>query len=148
MSADKTGKWWVGHQPDDIREFLEAYASDGYKVDEFRLAKCVCGSERFFLWADDDEGCARKQCESCKLSSFLCDSEEYWDGAKPAQWKCTVCKSKAKSCNIGSASHSMRTAKSGRSISVSAALSAESWGVSLNGRLPMRLHANCLSKFD
>jgi len=101
VSVDKTGKWWVGDQPSDIREFLEAYAPDGYKVGEFRLAKCMCGSERFLLWADDDEGCARRQCESCKQSNFICDSEEYWEDAKPEQWKCIVCKSKASTCNVG-----------------------------------------------
>lgn len=101
MSVDKTGKWWVGDQPTDIREFLEAYASAGYEINEFRLAKCPCGSEGFLLWADDDEGCGRKQCESCKLFSFICDSEEYWQDANPKQWKCTICKSKAKTCNVG-----------------------------------------------
>ena len=101
VSIDSTGKWWIGDQPNDIREFLEAYASDGYKVDEFRLTKCTCGSERFLLWADDDEGCAKRQCESCKRSSFVGDSEEYREEAKPEQWKCTVCKSKAGTCNVG-----------------------------------------------
>ena len=100
MNVDKTGKWWVGDQPNDIREFLEAYTSDSYKIDEFRLSKCECGSDRFLLWADDDEGCAKRQCVSCKQSHFLCDSGEYWKDARPKQWKC-VCKSKNKACNIG-----------------------------------------------
>lgn len=101
MSIDKTGKWWVGDQPSDIREYLEAYGSAGYKVNEFRLAKCPCGSERFYFWADDDEDCARKQCESCEASSFIGDSEDYWEDANPKQWKCVICKSKAKVCNLG-----------------------------------------------
>jgi hypothetical protein len=101
VSIDKTGKWWIGDQPNDIREFIEAYAADGYKVDEFRLAICVCGSERFLLWADDEEGCARRQCELCKRPTFICDSEEYREEAKPKQWKCKVCKSKAGICNVG-----------------------------------------------
>jgi hypothetical protein len=91
----------VGSQSTDVREFLEAYAADGYKVDDFRLSKCVCGSDRFFLWADDDEGCAKRECTSCKRTHFICDSEEYWTEAKPERWKCAVCKSKDKACNIG-----------------------------------------------
>jgi hypothetical protein len=101
VSVDKTGKWWVGDQPNDIREFLEAYASDGYKIGEFRMSRCECGSERFLLWADDNEGCAERQCESCKRHDFICDSEEYWEDAKPEEWKCIECESNAKVCNVG-----------------------------------------------
>ena len=101
MSVDKTGEWWVGDQPSDIREFLEAYTSDGYRVDEFRLSQCECGSSEFLLSADDDEGCARRQCWSCKQSKFICDSEQYWQEAKPVTWNCMERRSKARACNIG-----------------------------------------------
>jgi hypothetical protein len=101
MSVDKSGKWWVGERPGDIHEFLEAYTSDGYGVDEFRLSRCGCGSDEFVLWADDDEGCARRQCRSCKQLKFICDSEQYWSQAEPEKWKCIECKSKARACNIG-----------------------------------------------
>jgi hypothetical protein len=99
MAVDRTGKWWVGDHPNDIREFLEAYSSDGYRVHEFRPSKCECGSERFLLRADDDEGCAQRQCETCGRKQFICDSEEYWADAKPEQWTCVECKANA--CNVG-----------------------------------------------
>jgi hypothetical protein len=101
MPVDKTGKWWTGDQPSDVREYLEAYSSEGYKVDEFRQSKCQCGSEHFLLWADDDEGCAKRQCESCKRQHFICDSEEFWEDVKPTQWKCIECKPRIKVCNVG-----------------------------------------------
>jgi len=41
MTIDRSGKWWVGDDPEDIGEYLKAYSSDGYKVHEFRLAKCA-----------------------------------------------------------------------------------------------------------
>ena len=62
MGIDKRGKWWVGESLEDLREYLETYAD--YVVQEFRPAKCNCGSERFLLWADDAEGAAKRQCVS------------------------------------------------------------------------------------
>jgi hypothetical protein len=91
MSVDKSGKWWVGSNPNDIREFLESYTSDGYVAQEFRLAKCVCGSDTFELFADDGEGVAQRVCTSCGVEHFICDSEEYWAEATPKKWKCIEC---------------------------------------------------------
>jgi hypothetical protein len=41
MGIDKSGKWWIGASPDDIKEYLEAYAAEGYPTQQFRQAKCV-----------------------------------------------------------------------------------------------------------
>jgi hypothetical protein len=101
MAVNKTGKWWIGDQPNDIREFLEAHASDGYEVHEFRLSKCECGSERFLLWADDDEGCAKRQCVICNRQHFICDSSDYWEDAKPVQWACVECEMESNAYNVG-----------------------------------------------
>jgi len=30
MSIDKSSKWWVGTEPEDIKEYLEAYSADGH----------------------------------------------------------------------------------------------------------------------
>jgi hypothetical protein len=65
MSIDTTGKWWKGTEPADIREYLVAYTEDGYSVNEFRLARCSCGSDIFNLGADDDEGVAKRTCLKC-----------------------------------------------------------------------------------
>lgn len=101
MSVDKSGKWWVGAEAEDIREFLEAYASEGYEVDEFRLAVCVCGSREFVLKADDDEGVARRTCVECDRHHFLCDSEEYWEDAEPKTLECVECKSVSANVGVG-----------------------------------------------
>jgi len=91
MSVDTSGKWWVGSEAADIRNFLEAYAPQGFEVHEFRLAKCHCGSNSFLIEADDNEGVAKQVCSKCSEEHFLCDSEEYWDEAEPERWKCLEC---------------------------------------------------------
>jgi hypothetical protein len=101
MSIDKSGKWWVGKQPDDLKEYLEAYSGDGYKVHEFRLARCACGNETFHLFADDNEGCAKRTCTSCGTSQFICDSQEYWSESEPAEWKCIECGSTSANVGVG-----------------------------------------------
>lgn len=101
MAIDTSGKWWVGDRPEDIAEFLKAYSSDGYKVHEFRLAKCDCGSVEFELEADDDDGVARRTCISCRKAHHICDSAEYWDDADPETWKCVECGSKHANVGVG-----------------------------------------------
>lgn len=100
MAIDRKPEWWVGDQPDDLREYLEAYAPEGYEVHEFRLSECTCGSNQFLLWADDNEGCAKRRCSSCGREHFICDSEDYWDDAAPDQWTCLECNATGNSCNI------------------------------------------------
>jgi hypothetical protein len=99
MSIDKSGKWWIGSEPNDIKEYLEAYASEGYEADEFRLSNCNCGSKIFYLYSDDDEGVAKRVCVDCGAEHFICDSEEFWDEAKPKEHTCIECKSNG--ANIG-----------------------------------------------
>jgi hypothetical protein len=101
MVIDKSSKWWVGGRPDDLGEYLEGYASEGYRVHEFRLAKCNCGSDTFRLFADDNEGCARRTCTSCDSSLFICDSGEYWSEAQPEEWKCSECGSTSANIGVG-----------------------------------------------
>ncbi len=98
MTIDKSAKWWVGTSSDDTKEYLEAYSADNYKASEFRPAKCSCGNYGFGLFADDDEGCAKRICVSCGREQFICDREEYWTAASPAEWKCECGSTKA---NIG-----------------------------------------------
>lgn len=67
---------------EDIKEYLETYAAEGYRSREYRRAKCACGGETFELFADDDEGCAKRICISCGLDQFICDSADYWPEAR------------------------------------------------------------------
>jgi ferredoxin-like protein FixX len=105
MSIDTTGKWWVGTNPTDIREYLIAYTQDAYSVSEFRLAKCSCGSDVFSLEADDDEGVAKRTCVACGAEHFICDSEEYWGDAQPEEFKCIECGSKRANVGVGFSLH-------------------------------------------
>ena len=101
MSIDESGKWWVGSEPGDIRGFLEAYATEGYEVHDFRLATCECGSHSFHLEADDNEGVAKRTCSKCTRHHFLCDCEEYWEDAEPEMWKCIECNSEDANIGVG-----------------------------------------------
>ena len=101
MSIDTTGKWWVGTEPEDIREYLVAYTQDSYPTSEFRLAKCSCGSNTFELAADDDEGVAKRTCVICRREHFICDSEEYWENGDPEDFTCTECVSKRANIGVG-----------------------------------------------
>jgi hypothetical protein len=100
MSTDTSGKWWVGSEPEDIRAFLQGYASPGYEVHEFRLATCICGSNAFLLEADDSEGVAKRVCASCSREHLLCDSAEYWQDAEPERWQCE-CGSRRTNVGVG-----------------------------------------------
>jgi hypothetical protein len=101
MSIDKSRKWWVGTKAEDIEEYLNAYSTDNYKISEFRLSLCSCGSNVFHLYADDDEGCAKRTCTACNKEEFICDSEEYWTEASPEQWKCVDCYSLNANIGVG-----------------------------------------------
>ncbi|MER8514481.1 hypothetical protein NKH47_16240 [Mesorhizobium sp. M1060] len=100
MTIDTSGKWWV-EGTTDIAEYLEGYASEGYEVHDFRLARCKCGSISFLLDADDDEGVARRTCTACGSEHLICDSEEFWDEAQPERWACTECGSEAANIGVG-----------------------------------------------
>ena len=101
MTIDTSGEWWVGSVPEDIKEFLDAYTEDEYLSDEFRLAKCQCGSVEFKLEADDNEGAAKRACSKCSKGHFICDSEEYWEEAEPETWGCVECDSKSTNIGVG-----------------------------------------------
>jgi hypothetical protein len=101
MAIDKSGKWWIGETPEDIRGFLESYATKGYKVHEFRPARCTCGAVAFVLDADDNEGVARRTCSACGAQHFICDSEEFWADASPETCSCPECGSNAVNVGVG-----------------------------------------------
>lgn len=101
MAIHKTGKWWAGSSPDDIKDYLEAYSANGYQSEQFCLARCTCGSFEFRLEADDDEGVAKRTCIECGKEHFICDSAEYWEDAKPQLWKCVECESEAANVGVG-----------------------------------------------
>lgn len=99
MSIDTSGNWWVGSEPDDLKEYLEAYSTDSYQVHHFRLARCECGSVEFHLDASDNDGVARRTCAKCDKVHFICDSEEFWEEAEAEHWRCIECGGEC--CNVG-----------------------------------------------
>ncbi|MBU1241438.1 hypothetical protein KKF84_07465 [Myxococcota bacterium] len=101
MTIDTSGNWWIGTEPEDIKSFLDAYTAEEYPSDEFRLAKCKCGSIAFVLEADDEEGAAIRKCVSCKEEHFICDSEEYWADSNPETCSCFECGSKETNVGVG-----------------------------------------------
>jgi hypothetical protein len=102
MAIDKSGKWWVGSDADDLAEYLAALTASGYLATEFRVAQCACGSRVFNLAMDSDEGTAKRTCVECSQTQFICDSEEYWKDASPKKWKCFgKCKSRTANICIG-----------------------------------------------
>jgi hypothetical protein len=76
MAIDKSGKWWKGQNADDLVEYVRLLTQQGYPATKFAIAKCACGTDRFRLYADQDEGCAKRQCTSCGKDAFICDSED------------------------------------------------------------------------
>jgi hypothetical protein len=102
MAIDKSGKWWIGSDAEDLREYLIAFSEDGYLATEFRMACCACGSNVFHLAVDSDEGTAKRSCVDCGGAHFICDSEEFWEDASPKKWKCIgKCKSKTVDICVG-----------------------------------------------
>ena len=101
MSIDTTGKWWVGGEPEDLGEYLQAYSDDHYKTTEFRLSQCGCGSIEFHLEADDDEGVARRTCLKCGAIHYICESEQFSSEASLRRWRCIECGSERANVGVG-----------------------------------------------
>ena len=99
MAIDKSGKWWIGSECEDLVEYLKCLTAEGYLATQFRKAKCSCGSEDFRLAMDSNESVAKRTCSSCSAEHFICDSGEFWTEAEPKEWKC-IRKCKSKSANI------------------------------------------------
>jgi hypothetical protein len=111
MAIDTSGKWWVGSEPDDLAEYLQALSADSYEVSDFSLARCRCGSIRFKLGVQVDEGIAKRVCGECGAEHFICDSGQYWSsGMRLKYFKCVTCKSKLANVGVGFALYEDRSA--------------------------------------
>ncbi len=99
MAIDASGKWWTGSEPVDVIAYLDAYSSQSYEIGPKGLAVCRCGSQVFQLFADSEEGAAKRVCAQCNETTFIADSEENWPNASPARWTCVECRSDL--CNVG-----------------------------------------------
>ena len=82
---------WKGQNADDLIEYVRLLTQQGYPATKFAIAKCACGTHRFRLCADQNDGCAKRQCTSCGKDAFICDSE---DASEEASLKKVRCKCK------------------------------------------------------
>ena len=94
----------AGSNASDILPFMVQYQAScgGNQIDEFRVARCACGSEAFFL-SYNEGGAARRYCEECDTEHFICDSADYWDDEwdddEVICWDCRECRHPQ--CNVG-----------------------------------------------
>jgi len=103
MSINTQGEFWIGSEPADIHNFLQAYTSDGYAIHEFRLCHCSCGSQVFKLEASVGDAAARRTCSRCERTHFMLDSEKCWDNTEeePQLLECTKCGSTETNVGVG-----------------------------------------------
>ncbi len=86
MAIDKSAS--TGTEAAAIDEYFREFTAKGYPADRIVHARCTCGSDRFHLDADSDEGCARRECSRCHRAHLVCDSDEYWTDADPESTTC------------------------------------------------------------
>ena len=82
MAISVSDDWWVGSEPADIQDYLEAYTESegGYLAKMFRQVVCSCGSERFNLERASE--ITRRVCLSCGDIKFICRKIEDWEEAE------------------------------------------------------------------
>lgn len=88
MTINKNGKWWKGSSFEDVTEFIKLYMADSYPVKQVVQSICTCGNTTFTLKVDPEEGGAQRTCPACNKSTFIGDSDEYWEDASPKKVRC------------------------------------------------------------
>ncbi len=90
-----------GATPEDIRGFIARLQASygGNEIDEFRAARCACGSDAFYFCYNPDGGAAQRLCPACDGSHLMCDSADYWEPEEATDWDCRECRGGV--CNLG-----------------------------------------------
>ena len=82
MALRTKGKYSYGDTQHDLREELADYSkSNGYEIEHFADAVCICGNKTFVLFLDDEQGVAQRVCVACQNEHFIGDSEDYGEDA-------------------------------------------------------------------
>ena len=81
----------VGEEPGDLEGYLRSLSDHPEFIEEFRLARCGCGSAEFRFHADYHEEVCRRTCVKCRAKHWLCDSETYSKRARRQKWACPSC---------------------------------------------------------
>jgi len=78
MALHKRGNWWYGDSQADLPDELQRYGElNGYRPTQFADAQCRCGTKKFHLLIDDDEGAAVRVCTACGVEHAIGDSDDY-----------------------------------------------------------------------
>lgn len=88
MALIERGEHFYGDDQADIRAELVRYSADGYPVQHFADAVCVCGGRRFRVALDDVEGVAIRTCVACAVAQPIGDSADFLDDAEPEECAC------------------------------------------------------------
>ena len=89
MALRQQGLHSYGDSQSDIRERLLTYSTkNGYVVEHFADAICVCGSRVFRLLLDETEGAAVRICSACSTRHPIGDSEDYLANASLEECEC------------------------------------------------------------
>ena len=84
---ERRGEWYAGNDFDDLVEYLRSPQGD-YPADRVEQCRCSCGHTAFQLDVDDEQGCARRTCLSCRAAVLLADSDDVWDDSDPGAAQC------------------------------------------------------------
>ena len=89
MALRKKGEYRYGDSQSDIRDELTGYSrANGYPIEHFADAVCVCGGKTFALRLDDDGGVAIRVCAGCGNEHPIGDSEDYQEDAELEECQC------------------------------------------------------------
>lgn len=82
VTIDRSGAWWTGTEASDLVDYLKEFTAAGYPAERVLQISCSgCGSDKFRVRLDDDEGCAVRTCTGCDTTSFVFDSEDFVEDA-------------------------------------------------------------------
>ena len=79
MTISKSESGWFGTSPNDIDEYLRAFAAGGYPVQAVAHSACAaCRVDAgFTVSLDDDQGAAVRTCLACNTVQPMLDSGEF-----------------------------------------------------------------------
>ncbi len=89
MALKKRRKYYYGDSSADVQEMLVRYSGkNGYPAVHFASPLCACGSRRFALLTDEDEGVGVRRCTSCGAEHVMGDGAQYLSEATPNSHEC------------------------------------------------------------